>query len=86
VKREDAAYRDAATSQAASSAWSNANGARDDARLDRALSYAFFGAGVALAGGAVWAFLDDDAPPPTQSGVGVSASPGGAWLGYSGAW
>jgi hypothetical protein len=79
VARADADYADARTPADARAAWSDAESARDDARTSRALSFAFYGAALALAGAATWTFLDD-------GGVGVAPTGDGAVVGWAGRW
>lgn len=71
-----ARYRRATDEVTAAAARQDAMDADDRAGRDAVISYALFGAGVALAGGAVWAWLDDDAP----SAVTPAIVPGGVGL------
>ncbi|MCB9534677.1 MAG: tetratricopeptide repeat protein [Myxococcales bacterium] len=71
-----ARYRRATDDVAAAAARQDAADADDRAGRDAAISYALFGTGAALAAGAVWAWLDDDAP----STVTPAVVPGGVGL------
>lgn len=72
-----ARYRAATDAAAEAAARQDAMDADDRAGRDAVISYALFGTGVAVAAGAVWAWLADDAP----SAVTPAVVPGGVGLG-----